>query len=283
MSKRTETATETPAVRAAQTSAEPILIARGTHPSVADITLNRASARNALSLDMIMALHDALRSLAEDSSVKAIVIAASGPAFSAGHDLKELNAHRADADGGRAFFEETMSHCAAMMCEIAACPVPVIAAVEGVATAAGCQLVAACDLAYAGQRATFQTPGVNIGLFCSTPMVALSRAVPRKHALEMLFTGRAVDAAEAERIGLINAAVGNGDALAAAHARAADIVTKSRRVVAMGKQAFYRQIELPMADAYRAMAEVMVENMMDADACHGIESFLAKSPPNWSA
>lgn len=264
-------------------ASEPILMSRARHPAIADITLNRASARNALSLEMIVALHDALRSLGDDDTVKAIVIGASGPAFSAGHDLKELNAHRADGDRGRAFFDETMTRCAAMMSEIAVCPVPVMAAIEGVATAAGCQLVAACDLAYAGQRAMFQTPGVNIGLFCSTPMVALSRTVPRKHALDMLFTGSAIDAEEAARIGLVNAAVAEGGALAAAHARAADIATKSRRVVAIGKRAFYRQIEMPMADAYRAMAEVMVDNMMDADACHGIESFLAKTPPKWSA
>lgn len=261
---------------------ETLVISRAIDNAIAEITLSRPTARNALSLAMIADLHAALRDLGADQSVRAIIISAEGPVFSAGHDLKELTAHRGDGDGGRRFFNDTMNACADMMCAISACPVPVLAAVQGVATAAGCQLVAACDLAIAEQHVRFQTPGVNIGLFCSTPMVALSRVVPRKHALDMLFCGEPVTAADARTYGLVNAVVETGEGLRATYDRARLIAGKSRRAVTIGKRAFYRQIELPMVEAYREMATVMVENMLETDAERGISAFLNKTQAEWS-
>src|SRR5947209_5400491 len=248
---------------------------------IATLTLNRPAARNALSLAMIDALRAHLDTLAADRRVRAVILTAHGSAFSSGHDLKELTARRADPDGGRAFYAEAMRRCAAMMQAIVALPQPVIAAVEGVATAAGCQLVATCDLAIAGHGASFGTPGVNIGLFCSTPMVALSRNVAPKHAMELLLTGELADAETAYRIGLVNRVVETGGAVAAAQALAQKIAAKSTHVLAIGKKAFYAQREMSLAEAYDYTVDVMVQNMLARDAEEGIGAFVEKRQPKW--
>ena len=245
------------------------------------LTLTRPDARNSLSLDLLAALQAAIDRLSTDRGVSAVVLAATGPAFCAGHDLKELAAHRADDDRGRAFYARTMERCAAVMTSILRSPKPFIAAVEGVATAAGCQLVATCDLAVAGAAARFATPGVNIGLFCSTPMVALSRNVPRKRAMEMLLLGELIDAQSAADYGLVNRIVAEGGALDAALDVARMIAEKSPAIVAIGKEAFYAQLELPVTDAYAYASEVMVRNMMHRDAEEGIGAFIEKRPPDW--
>jgi len=248
---------------------------------VAVLTLNRPDTRNALSLAMMAALHELILALGQDRSVAAIVLAANGPVYCAGHDLKELTQHRADADGGRAFFAETMQRCASLMQAVVACPKPVIAAVQATATAAGCQLVATCDLAVSADTAKFCTPGVNIGLFCSTPMVALSRNVPRKRAMEMLLLGDMLPAAEAAEYGLVNRVVPADRVLEGALEFARRIAEKSPATVAVGKAAFYRQIEQPLAEAYDYAAAVMVENMMMRDSEEGICAFLDKRKPEW--
>jgi len=243
--------------------------------------LNRADARNALSLAMISAIRRALAAVSGNRNVRAVVLTGEGPAFCAGHDLKEMTAHRDDDDGGRAFFHNTMRSCAEMMQDIVACPKPVIAAVHGVATAAGCQLVASCDLAVAAQSARFATPGVNIGLFCSTPMVALARNISRKRAMEMLLLGDAIPANEAAAYGLVNRVVPDGTEIDAALDLARTIAAKSEATIALGKRAFHDQIEQPLGQAYAAMTEVMVCNMMTDDAREGIEAFLNKRPAVW--
>ncbi len=248
---------------------------------VAVLTLNRSRQRNSLSEDLIARIAAAVRRLGDDRGVKAIVIAANGPAFSAGHDLKELATRRQDADGGRAYFAHLMKACADMMMGIVNSPKPVIAAVEGVATAAGCQLVASCDLAVAGADAQFATPGVNIGLFCSTPMVALTRNVSRKRAMEMLLLGEMLAARDAADWGLVNRVVPAGKALDEALAMARVIASKSPATVAIGKRAFYSQLEAPLAGAYAEAAEVMVRNMMFQDAEEGIGAFIEKRSPQW--
>lgn len=252
------------------------------HAGVAVLTMNRPESRNSLSLAMIDELHAAITELSGDRGVAAIVLAANGPVFSAGHDLKELSAHRTDADRGVAFFEDTMTRCSNMMQAIVACPKPVIAAVQGTATAAGCQLVATCDLAVAAESAKFCTPGVNIGLFCSTPMVALSRNVARKRAMEMLLLGEMISAAEAAEYGLVNRVVPEAEVLPAALSLAAKIAAKSPATVAIGKAAFYAQAEMGLAQAYAYASKVMVENMMTRDAEEGISSFLEKRKPEWT-
>ncbi|WP_022724532.1 enoyl-CoA hydratase [Rhodopseudomonas sp. B29] len=262
-------------------SSSPILLRETVDGGVAVLTLNRPGARNSLSLELIDELHDALKLIAHDDGVRVVVIAANGPAFCAGHDLKEMTAHRNDADRGRANFARIMTSCSAMMQAIVNLPKPVIAAVQGIATAAGCQLVASCDLAVASDQASFATPGVDIGLFCSTPMVALSRNVARKHAMHMLLTGEPVPAAEARAIGLINRVVPHGTERAAAIALAESIAGKSAHTVKIGKEAFYRQAELGLADAYNYASQVMTENMMARDAEEGIGAFLEKRKPEW--
>lgn len=243
---------------------------------VALIVLDRPQQRNALSIAMLEALRDAL---AEAENARCIVLAAEGPAFSAGHDLRELTAARAEADGGRAFFARTMALCSQVMRQVVEHPVPVIAAVEGVATAAGCQLVASCDLAVAAPAARFCTPGVDIGLFCSTPAVALARNVPRKAAMEMLLTGRWVGAEEAKALGLVNRIA--PDARAEALALAAQIAGRSQVAVRMGKRGFNAQCALPLQEAYDEASRVMTENLMAADAAEGIGAFLGKRHPAW--
>ncbi|MEL7049111.1 MAG: enoyl-CoA hydratase, partial [Pseudomonadota bacterium] len=237
--------------------------------------------RNALSRVMMAAIEATLQCLAHEQDINAIVIAAEGPAFCAGHDLKELTAHRSAPDGGKAFYAETMRACSSMMMSVVNCPKPVIAAVDAMATAAGCQLVATCDLAVAGGGAKFCTPGVNIGLFCSTPMVALSRNVSRKKAMEMLLLGELIDAVDAEKYGLINKVVPDGQALDGALEFAKVIASKSPLTVAYGKQAFYAQLEKPLPEAYSFASDVMVQNMMASDAQEGIGAFLEKRQPEW--
>ena len=245
------------------------------------LTLARPERRNSLSEAMLAALQAAFDGAAEDAGVRAIVIAAKGTAFCAGHDLKELTAHRGDADGGKAYFELLMRQCAKLMRSIVRCPKPVIAAVQGTAQAAGCQLVATCDLAVAAEEATFCTPGVNIGLFCSTPMVALSRNVSRKRAMEMLLLGELLPARQAAEYGLVNRVVPADRVLDEALALAQAIASKPPATLAIGKEAFYRQIEMGLGDAYDYAAGVMVQNMMHAESGEGIGAFLEKRTPVW--
>lgn len=262
-------------------SPQPPILLREMVGPIAVLTLNRPGARNSLSVAMIASLHAELNEISSDEAIRGVVLAANGPAFSAGHDMKELTARRADPDRGRAFFAETMNACSAMMQTIVHLPKPVVAAVQGIATAAGCQLVASCDLAIASEAASFATPGVDIGLFCSTPMVALSRNVPRKQAMEMLLTGEPVPAARAREIGLVNRVVAAGTERDAAIALAQQVALKSAYTVKLGKEAFYRQAEMSLADAYRYAAEVMTENMMARDAEEGIGAFIEKRTPTW--
>jgi enoyl-CoA hydratase/carnithine racemase len=258
-----------------------LILLREDIAGVAILTLNRPQARNSLSEAALEALGDALAAIAHERTVRAVVLTANGPAFSAGHDLKELNQHRSDEDRGRSYFKHIMSMCSAVMQQVVMLPQPVIAAVQGTATAAGCQLVASCDLAVASRAAKFATPGVNIGLFCSTPMVALSRNVTRKHAMEMLLTGEMISAEDAARIGLINHVVAPGSEREAALKLADKITAKSALTIKIGKEAFYRQLEMPLADAYSYASEVMVENMLARDAEEGISAFIEKRDPKW--
>ena len=248
---------------------------------IARVTLDDPARRNALSMRMMTALSGAIADLGADAGVRVIVIAARGPAFCAGHDLKEMTAARANADRGRAFFTETMTTCARLMTSIVRCPKPVIAEVAGVATAAGCQLVASCDLAVASEKASFATPGVHIGLFCSTPMVALSRNLSRKHAMEMLLTGGSVPAAEAARMGLVNRVVAPEALTEETMKLAALVASKSPLTLKIGKEAFYAQAEMGLEEAYRLTAQVMVDNMLARDAEEGISAFIEKRHPVW--
>ena len=266
---------------AAKTAPASLILLRENVGGVAVLTLNHPQTRNSLSEDMLEALGDAFTAIAHDKSVRVVVLAANGPAFSAGHDLKELTRHRSDEDRGRAYFKHIMNTCSAMMQQIVTLPQPVIAAVQAIATAAGCQLVASCDLAVASRDAKFATPGVNLGLFCSTPMVALSRNVSRKHAMEMLLSGDMITAEHAARIGLVNVVVEPGSEREEALKLARKIAAKSTLTVKIGKEAFYRQLEMPLAKAYKYTAEVMVENMLARDAEEGIDAFIEKRAPKW--
>ena len=254
---------------------EPVVL-RSDAGGVANLTLNRPKARNALSVELMGALQEQLASIDRDPAVKVVVLVGNGPAFSAGHDLREIQAHP-DPAFRQALFEQ----CSALMMTVVGLRQPVIAKVTGVATAAGCQLVASCDLAVAASSARFATPGVNIGLFCSTPMVALSRNVSAKHSMEMLLTGEMVDAPTAERYGLVNRVVPDDELDAAVEDLAAAVAAKSGLVLAIGKEAFHRQREMSLADAYAYTAEVMAKNLEAADATEGIEAFLAKREPIW--
>ena len=240
------------------------------------LTLNRPDARNALSAALMSALLEALSRAATDPLARVVVIAGAGPAFCAGHDLREMR-----ADQRRETYERLFAQCSELMLAIVRLPKPVIAEVHGVATAAGCQLVATCDLAVAAEDARFATPGVNIGLFCSTPMVALTRAIGRKGAMEMLLTGKLIDAETARAIGLVNRVVPREGLRDAVDGLARDIAGKSALTVKIGKEAFYRQAELDLAAAYRYAAEVMTTNMLARDAGEGIDAFLAKRAPIW--
>jgi enoyl-CoA hydratase/carnithine racemase len=252
------------------------LVLRSDDDHVCTLTLNRPGARNALSVAMLTALADRLTDVAADPSVHVVVLAGAGPAFCAGHDLREIQ-----EDTDPEFRERLFAQCSDVMVQITHLRQPVIAAVGGVATAAGCQLVATCDLAVAAESARFATPGVNIGLFCSTPMVALSRAVAPKHAMEMLLTGDLVAAAEAERIGLVNRVVPDDELDAAVTELAGRIAAKSPQTVAIGKEASWRQRDLSLVDAYGYTSTVMSRNLATADAAEGIGAFLDKRSPTW--
>jgi enoyl-CoA hydratase/carnithine racemase len=252
------------------------LLLRQDDQGIATLTLNRPQARNALSTALMRALLTALGELGDDAAVKVVVLAAAGPGFCAGHDLKELrDAPRREA------YEATFQLCSELMLAIQRLPKPVIAQVQGIATAAGCQLVASCDLAIAAEAARFATPGVNIGLFCSTPMVALSRAVPRKQAMEMLLTGEPITAERAQAIGLINRVVPDDRLAEATLELARQIAAKSPLVLKIGKEAFYRQAEMDTAAAYAYASRVMTENMLARDAAEGIDAFIEKRMPLW--
>lgn len=254
----------------------PPLLLRQDNDGVATLTLNRPEARNALSVAMMTAIEDALAAIAADKSVKVVVLAGGGPGFCAGHDLRELR-----ASPGRQYYETVFRQCSRMMMAIVDLPQPVIARVHGIATAAGCQLVATCDLAIAAEGARFATSGVNLGLFCSTPAVAVSRAIGRKSALEMLLTGDFIDADEARRIGLVNRVVAASDLDGAVTSLAARIARHLPLTVAMGKESFYRQAEMNLAEAYRDASETMVRNLLERDTAEGVDAFLEKRPPNW--
>lgn len=245
------------------------------------LTMNDHARRNALSEAMLEALQAAFSEAGTDPAVRVIVLAANGPAFSAGHDLREITAGRANPDRGRAYFTFVMARCAGVMQSIVSCPKPVIAEVTGIATAAGCQLVASCDLAIAADTAKFSTPGVHIGLFCSTPMVALSRNVGSKHAMEMLLTGDMTSAARAEQIGLVNRVVAESELRETTGEIARKIASKSSMTLATGKRAFYAQREMTLSDAYEYASSVMVENMLAQDAAEGIGAFIEKRVPQW--
>jgi enoyl-CoA hydratase/carnithine racemase len=253
------------------------LILRDLSDGMLRLTLNDPATRNSLSSKMIEELLVALRG----AKARVIVIAANGPAFSSGHNLKEITAHRADTDEGRGFFKSLFDSCAELMLAITSSPCPVVAEIDGLASAAGCQLVASCDLAIATDRSTFCTPGVNIGLFCSTPMVALTRAVQRKHAMEMLLTGDAISAPEALRMGLINRMTTHNELKTVTQEFAQKIASKSAAAIKIGKQAFDVQADMPLADAYAFMAQIMAENLLQADAHEGIGAFVQKRHPKW--
>jgi enoyl-CoA hydratase/carnithine racemase len=257
------------------------IVLREDKNGIAFVVLNRPAARNALSAAMLEALSKTLAGIAIDKSVRAVIVAANGPGFCAGHDLREITERRKDSDGGLAYTKALMDSCSAMMMSIHRMPQPVIAAVEGPASAAGCQLVATCDLAIGSKTASFATPGVHIGLFCSTPMVALSRNVAPKHTMEMLLTGGLVSAEDAYRIGLINRVVAQGTARDEALKLARRITAKSALTIKLGKEAFYRQLDMTLPEAYRYTGEVMVENMMARDAEEGITAFVEKRRPTW--
>ncbi len=254
---------------------EPILL-RSDAAGVATLTLNRPEARNALSRALMERMIAELATIAKDASVRVVVIAGAGPAFSAGHDLRELRAHRDEA-----FHRTLFATCSQLMLAVTRLPQPTIARVHGVATAAGCQLVASCDLAVASASAKFATPGVNIGLFCSTPMVPVSRKIGRKPMMEMLLLGEPVDAAEAQRLGLVNRCVPDAELDRTVGEIAAKLVAKSALTLRMGKEAFYRQLDMDLESAYAYCSEVMTRNMMAEDATEGIDAFLDKRPPCW--
>ncbi len=248
---------------------------------VLTLTLNQASHRNSLSEEMLNALLKQLLASYDDQQVRVIVIAAAGPVFCAGHNLKELNEHHKDEDGGKAFFQKIMRLCAKVMQAIVNHPRPVIAKVQGMATAAGCQLVASCDLAVATDNSRFCTPGVNIGLFCSTPMVALSRNLNRKQAMEMLLLGDAIDAQAALSYGLINQIVPADELDSAVNDYCQKLCRKSASTLKTGKEAFYQQAEMSLADAYEYTCGVMVSNLLHHDAKEGIDAFLGKRPADF--
>ena len=249
--------------------------------AVLRLTLNDSKRRNALSEEMMSIISSALKKASSNKDVKAIIISANGPAFCSGHDLKQMSAGRQNDDDGKLYFTKVFASCSALMQQIVSHPKPVIAQVSGVAAAAGCQLVACCDLAIAADSARFVTPGVNIGLFCSTPMVALSRNVSNKAAMEMLLTGEMIDSKKAEKIGLVNRVVAD-DALDQETIDLAKLIaSKSNMVLETGKKAFYSQKEMPLSEAYKFASKVMVDNMLKYDAKEGINAFIEKRQPEW--
>ena len=257
-------------------ASDPLVLRRDEH-GICHLTMNRPKAYNALSMDMMSALVQAFEDTSTDRSVRVVILAGAGKGFCAGHDLKEL---RSKADRG--YYEKTFQTCSTLMLSMIRSPKPVIARVHGVATAAGCQLVATCDLAVADENARFATPGVNIGLFCSTPMVALSRNVTKKRAMEMLLLGDLISAQRAYEIGLVNRVVPSAQLDQATQDWAAKIASKSTLTVGLGKRAFYEQSNKDLESAYETCSRVMVENMMACDAKEGIDAFLEKRAPEWT-
>ena len=258
------------------------LIIEDLKDSILKITLNNPSQQNTLSLDFINDLKKIIDKADKNDEVKVIILSSSGKVFSAGHNLKEIKSHRDDKDQGLQFFTTLINSCSDLMIKIINNSKPIIAEVSGIATAAGCQLVASCDLAYASENSKFATPGVNIGLFCSTPMVALSRVVKNKHSMEMLLTGDFIDADKAKNIGLINNYFSEDSLVSEIREMANKIANKSSQTVKIGKKAFYNQAQMKTDDAYKYASEVMIENMMNQDSDEGISAFLEKREPNWS-
>jgi enoyl-CoA hydratase/carnithine racemase len=258
------------------------ILQRADRGRVAELTLNRPEALNALSDAMLARLGDEIARLSEDREIRAVILRGAGKAFCAGHDLREMQAGRQAEDGGRAYFADLFNRCSGVMTGLRALPQPVIAEVHGIATAAGCQLVASCDMAVAAEGTRFGVNGVNIGLFCSTPMVALSRNVTPKHAFEMLTTGGFVEAGQAQAMGLVNRVAAPEDLTAEARSLADTVAAKLDAAVKVGKRAFYEQLEMPLAEAYAHTSAVMVENMLWRDTEEGIAAFLEKRPPDWA-
>ena len=257
------------------------ILERTVTDAVIHLQMNAPERLNALSDEMLAALHAALNDVAANPDLRAVVLSGAGKAFCAGHDLKQMQAGRQSDDGGRHYFTDLFSRCAALMARIRTLPQPVIAQVHGIATAAGCQLVASCDMAVAAHGTRFGVNGVNIGLFCSTPMVALSRNIPRKQAFEMLTTGEFIGSERARELGLINRAVPEEDLAAEAQKLAANVASKLGSAVKIGKEAFYEQLERPVTEAYDYTAAAMVENMMHRDTAEGIAAFIEKRDPDW--
>ncbi|CTQ34316.1 enoyl-CoA hydratase [Jannaschia rubra] len=257
------------------------MVLRSDTDGIATLTLNDPDTLNSLSDAMLAALSRALADIAE-SDARVVILRAEGKAFCAGHNLREMQAMRQAEDGGAARFADLFDRCAAVMAQITQLPQPVIAQVHALATAAGCQLVATCDMAVAAESARFGVNGVNIGLFCSTPMVALTRNIPRKHAMEMLTTGTFIDAARAAGLGLVNRAVPDGALEEETHALAATVASKLSRAVRIGKGAFHAQADLPVAEAYALARDAMVANLSEADTAEGIQTFLEKRAPGWT-
>ncbi len=258
------------------------ILERKVTDGVAHVEMNAPDRLNALSDEMIAALHGTLDEVADSPGIRAVILSGAGKAFCAGHDLKQMTQGRQREDGGQAYFKDLFDRCAAMMTRIQSIPQPVIARVHGIATAAGCQLVASCDMAVAAEGTRFGVNGVNIGLFCSTPMVALSRNIPRKQAFEMLTTGEFIDAVRARELGLVNRVVAENALADETMALAQTVAAKLASAVKIGKEAFYHQLDLPTAQAYAYTGQVMVENMLRRDTEEGIAAFLEKREPNWN-
>ncbi len=258
-----------------------ILIKEKSDKGVLRLTMNNSDQKNPLSESMMSMLMEEIKGASSDQSIRVIVLTANGNVFSSGHDLKEITAARESEDNGKVYFANLFDYCSSLMQLIVNTPQPVIAEVDGVATAAGCQLVASCDLAIASHESRFATPGVNLGLFCSTPMVALSRNVNKKNAMEMLLTGDFISAEKAKEIGLINNAVPKEDLTSEVDRLAEKIASKSTMTVATGKRAFYAQAEMDLSDAYEYTSKTMTDNLLKNDAKEGIDAFLEKRPPDW--
>ena len=261
--------------------ASEILIKEKSSKGILRLTMNNLDQKNALSESMISILKDELEDASTDQSIRVIVLAANGNVFCSGHDLKEITFARENQDNGHAFFQRLFDHCSILMQLIVNSPQPVIAEVDGIATAAGCQLVASSDLAIASTESKFATPGVNIGLFCSTPMVALSRNVQRKNAMEMLLTGDFINAEKAKEIGLINNVVEKDDLSEEVNILAEKIASKSSMTVSIGKKAFYAQAEMDLSEAYKHTSKIMSDNLLKDDAKEGIDAFIEKRKPDW--
>lgn len=257
------------------------ILERNDTGAVAHLQMNAPERLNALSDEMLAALQEQIDALQEDRTIKAVILSGAGKAFCAGHDIRQMTAGRAAADGGRAYFEDLFRRCTSVMLGLQKLPQPVIAQVHGIATAAGCQLVASCDLALAAEDCRFGVNGVNIGLFCSTPMVALSRNIPRKHAFELLTTGDFMLAPRAAELGLINRAVPAEDLQAETGAMAERIASKLGAAVKVGKEAYYNQLQMPIKEAYAYTSGVIVENLMQTDTIEGMAAFVEKRSPNW--